>query len=361
MVLQHSALGASSMDRWSQCPASVKASEGKPERTNAYAEEGTLAHSLAAQWFRSHFKPKFPNKEMDEHITGYYNYIQSQIQPEDKVLIECRFDLSSVFPGAFGTADTVIWKAATKRLKVIDLKYGEGIPVAAENNPQLTYYALGAFLTLKVPAEEIEMVIYQPRLVLNDDEGIRSTVISAIDLLDFMVDLRTYAEATTKPDAPFHPGYYCRYCLANPGCPALDETTQALAKTSFSPGVVFTPEQLRVALDKRDAVRAALTALDEFAYAAAESGMKIPGYKIVAKRATRKWKNDDDVKTLLANDLGEAMFAPKELKSPAQMEKIVPKETLAPYIEGISSGNVLVEESDKRPEVKKLTAAEVFA
>jgi Protein of unknown function (DUF2800) len=359
--MKHSPLGASSMDRWSQCPASVKASEGKPERTNAYAEEGTLAHGLAAQWFRSHFKPKFPNKEMEEHVTSYYEYIQASIEPGDKVLIECCFDLSSVFPGAFGTADAVIWKPEKKRLKVTDFKYGEGIPVSAENNPQLQYYALGAMLTMKVPAETVEMVIYQPRLELNGDEGVRSTVINAIDLLDFMVDLRTYAEATQQPDAPFHPGYYCRYCLANPGCPALDAATQELAKTSFAPGVVFTPEQLRKALDKRDAIRAALTSLDEFAYAAVEAGMEIPGYKMVAKRATRKWKNDDDVKKLLANDLGNAMFAPQELKSPAQMETIVPKEMLAPYIEAISSGNVLVDKADKRPAVKKLTAAEVFA
>jgi hypothetical protein len=348
------------MDRWSQCPASVRASEGKPERTNAYAEEGTLAHDLAAKWFKSHTKPVFPNSEMEEHITAYYDYVQSQITFKDKVFIEHQFDLSSVFPGAFGTADAAIWKPDSKRLKVIDLKYGEGKIVNAVNNPQLLYYALGALVTLKVPAVEVEMVIFQPRIVLDGDGGVRSEVIAAIDLLDFMVDLRTYAAETQNPDAPFNPGYYCRYCLANPGCPALEASTQELCKTTFS-SPAYDPLKLKDMLDKRPILQAALKALDEFAYAEAEAGRCPPGYKLVDKRATRKWKDEEAVKGLLAEGVGNAMFAPQELKSPAQMEKIVPKETLAPYIEAVSSGHVLVEETDKRPAVKLLTTAEVFA
>lgn len=355
----HSPLGASSMDRWSQCPASVRESVGKQGHTNAHAEEGSLAHKLAADWFTSHTKPEFPNKEMEECITAYYDYVQAQIHPHDRVFIEHQFDLSAVHPGCFGTCDVVIWMPDSRRLMVIDLKYGAGKPVFAVQNPQLLYYALGALLTIKAPVTTVSMVIFQPRLILDGDEGIRSEVIDAIDLLDFSVDLRNYATATQQSDAPFHPGPYCRYCLANPGCPALEAEVQAIAKTSFS-APAYDPAKLAEMLDKRPVLEAALKALDEFAYAEAEAGRCPPGYKLVDKRATRKWKDGDALKNQFFGQFRERMFEPIELKSPAQMEKIIAKADLAPYIEAVSSGRVLVHESDKRPPAKLLTAAEVF-
>lgn len=51
-------------------------------------------------------------------------------------------------------------------LHIIDFKYGKGVPVSAEGNPQLSLYALGAYEAYKIlyPIERIELHIVQPRI-----------------------------------------------------------------------------------------------------------------------------------------------------------------------------------------------------
>ncbi|MCV6070290.1 DUF2800 domain-containing protein, partial [Escherichia coli] len=67
-------------------------------------------------------------------------------------------------PDGFGTADCILIGGGV--LHIIDFKYGKGVPVPAEGNPQLSLYALGAYETYKIlyPIETIRMSIVQPRL-----------------------------------------------------------------------------------------------------------------------------------------------------------------------------------------------------
>ncbi len=48
----------------------------------------------------------------------------------------------------FGTADALI--IANNTIEVIDLKYGKGVKVDAQNNPQLMLYGLGAFRGIRL-------------------------------------------------------------------------------------------------------------------------------------------------------------------------------------------------------------------
>ncbi len=78
-------------------------------------------------------------------------------------MIEQRLDFSKYVPDGFGTGDCVIIADGT--LHIIDFKYGQGVLVSAEDNPQMKLYALGA-LDLFDGIYDIEMVsmtIYQPR------------------------------------------------------------------------------------------------------------------------------------------------------------------------------------------------------
>lgn len=387
----HSKLGASSMYRWGACPGSVRQSAGLANKSSRYAEEGTDAHTLAAHCVEMGFKdpidlvdrtltntqsgPSFLiTPDMAEAVAVYVDYIQKLCMKAVSKYVEQRFDLSDVHAGCFGTADCVVWNSDDKVLEVIDYKHGAGIPVEVEGNSQLQYYGLGALLSLQLPARRVRLTIVQPRCE-HPDGPVRSWEIDALDLLDFRTDLKNYAVATEDPKAPLITGDHCRFCPAAknfPICPALDDARKQVAALEFSPVLSYDPEQLRKALDMRDAVKAWIKGLDEFAYAEAEAGRCPPGYKLVEKRATRKWVNESDAEDAIALLPGNGadlpfddIFEPRVLKSPAVIEKLIGKadfkKHISQYCESKSSGHTLVAESDKRQSLPTGAAADFLA
>lgn len=266
------------------------------------------------------------------------------------LLVEHRFDLSSIYPGCFGTADAVVWNPNTRLLTVTDLKYGAGIPVEVENNVQLLYYALGALVSLKFPAKEVEIVVVQPRCP-HSAGPVRRWRISAVDLLEFEANLVGYAKATEAPDAPLVPGDHCQFCRAEATCPALKEVATALAVRDFSPAKAYDPQDLGEVLAKADIIANWVSAVRAFAYAEAQRGREIPGWKLVAKRPTRKWKEDLNAFQLhrLFGKPEKDFLCEPDLKSPTQVEKLLKKdekEKLKHCIVSESSGTKLVRTSE---------------
>ena len=58
------------------------------------------------------------------------------------MFVEKQVDYSNYVPDGFGTSDCII--VCGENLHIIDFKYGKGVPVSAEDNPQMKLYALGA-------------------------------------------------------------------------------------------------------------------------------------------------------------------------------------------------------------------------
>lgn len=365
----HSKIGASSMHRWAACPGSVKLCEGMPNVSSAYAAEGTLAHELAEALLTGKPLPQEDvTPEMIEAVSVYVDYLKSETltaNPDDVIHIEHGFDLSPLYPGLFGTSDCVIYRAREKKLIVIDYKHGAGIPVEVERNSQLMYYGLGALISLGYPAKTIELVIVQPRC--NHSKGpIRKWEISALELQDFAADLIDYAKKTEDPNAPLYVGPHCRFCPAQVACPKMHEKALVAASSEFGAfanpvantmgagGV--TPERLAEFLDLLPTLESFVTAVREYAYREAMAGRTPRGWKLVDKRATRKWAESEAgvASALLACGLKESDLYERKLKSPAQMEKVLKSKTereaiLSPLISWVSSGMTLVPESDKRP------------
>jgi hypothetical protein len=392
----HSSLGASSMYRWSACPGSVALSAGIKSVSSAYAEEGTNAHTLGSVCLTKKHKAaayvgkkmKADNggeftvtREMADAVQVYLNEVRSYNSDGAQLVVEQKFDLSAIHAGCFGTADAVVWEPSLKTLTVVDYKHGAGIPVTVTDNPQLQYYALGALLASGHPAEKVRMVIVQPRCD-HADGPVREWIVDAVDLIDFSIDLDTYAKATEARDAALNPGSHCRFCPAaqiNPKtmdayCPAHTQQRQEVARMEFSPVLSYDPGMLRKALDSRDVIKSWLKNLDEFAYREAEAGRCPPGYKLVPKRATRKWADEGAVVDTLQNTFGDAlmaeMYEPVSLRTPAQLEaqiasmsdfqpeikakgkrKDAAKEFLAEFVIAESSGHNLAPESDSRAPV----------
>jgi hypothetical protein len=375
---EHAELSASSAERWTTCTASPSLIKGLPNRSSKYAAEGTAAHHVSAECLRSWFPPSKPigtgqwlgkaalveghEIEMDaeffEHVQEYLDDIANYRQPGDFEFIEQSFTeaMKRLHPKFGGSADYVNFRPSTRRLRVEDLKFGAGVPVEVDDNKQLKYYALGVLLAnARFNAEEVEIRIAQPRC---DHEAgrFRSYVFPAMELLDYSADLVdaaretedfTLAKLVPSPKA-------CKWCPAAAAekCPAIIKDTHAIVSAQFDvvDMAAYSPAQIAEFLAKLPLVEARIKAVREFAYQQAlASPGSIPGFKIVEKRATRKWVDEGAAKAALGEN--PLFYTTPELKSAPQIEKVLGKKKfaeLAHLVDKQSSGYTLVSESDPR-------------
>ena len=371
----HAVLGASSAHRWMACPGSVRASaEAPPRPSSRYADEGTAAHQLAERCLRDGTDAAAwvgnaetvngaeweVTEEMAEAVQVFLDAVRGAVGAGDTLLIEQRFDLTSVYDGMFGTNDACVLSPARGTLSVFDYKHGKGHAVEARGNPQLRYYALGAMLhTGASGIHTVEAAIVQPRAPHRDGPVRRETV-PAMDLFEFTADLRAAAKATEDPAAPLRAGDWCNFCPAAGTCPALRDKALETAMADFAgvtikvpadPGVLD-PVDLARLLDGADLIDKWLAAVRAHALHLAESGVVVPGYKLVDKRAVRKWRDDGSVPQALSGlGLDQDDIYDRKLRSPAAVEKLLPKDRrseMAALVMKESSGVNLVREEDSR-------------
>lgn len=347
----HSELGASVAKRWMECPGSVQLTRGMPNESSIFAEEGTAAHALAELCLRKGVAPDFyvgttiegieVTDEMAEHVAVYVNHCLVFDDLVMATFIEKKFTLGALHPPGpmFGTADFVAYDERDRTLHIVDLKYGQGVVVEAKGNPQLRYYALGAALSMEqgTAIEQVVMTIVQPR-ALHPDGPIRSETITFQELVDFAGELMAAAKRTTEPNAPLKVGDWCRFCPAAAVCPARREAAQELAQIEFATIETIgppapeslPPEMIADMLSKAPILEDWLKSLRAHAYNLMERGEPLPGFKLVQKRATRAWADEETALQVLTGDgtWTKDDLTTSELKSPAQVEKLIGKKNV---------------------------------
>lgn len=379
---KHALLSASGAARWLACPPSARLEETMPEQPSEYADEGRLAHEIAELKVRKAFvEPmgvrKFNNRikkfrenplfqdEMLKHTDVYLDYIMSETMryaTTPYVAVEKRVDFSRCVPEGFGTADCVICGNGT--LQVIDLKYGKGVPVSADHNPQMMLYALGAYTDccLLFPIELIKMTIVQPRL----------DVISEFSM--FPSDLISWAESTVKPTAvkafagegEYVSGDHCRFCRAKSLCRARAEFNTAIEDEYPKKPPIISSSEVGELLTKARDLKHWIKDLEEFALSECLAGREIPGWKAVEGRSTRAFTDQEAAfNVLLAHDVEEAILYERKPLTLAAAEKVVGKtkfnDLLADYIIKPPGKPTLVVEGDKRPAItNQITAEQAF-
>jgi hypothetical protein len=349
----HATWSASAASRRFACPGSLQAEARAPKAPTSYAAAwGTAAHEVAEWTLRAADRAADAclgtrkiidghEIEVDDEVVQtaavYVAYVRERAaSPGARLMIEQRFDLSEFKPpyDAGGTADAVIYIPGERLLEVVDLKGGQGIVVEVAENDQLRTYALGAMTANKSwPVDRIRVTIVQPRAP-HKDGRIRSWDFDVVDLLEWTTRMLAAMHRAAAPDAPRIAGDHCKFCAAAATCPALrdlslerarvwfDDETQSTAVPN-SPDSLM-PEEIAGILDAADMIDGWLNAVRAYAHAQAENGISIPGYQLVAKRATRKWaRGDEEVAgelfvrfDLTADDLYE-----RKLLSPAKVEK----------------------------------------
>ncbi|EGG93548.1 Phage protein [gamma proteobacterium IMCC1989] len=343
--LIHAKLSASGSHRWLNCPASARMEEGFPDTTSSFAEEGSAAHHLAEICLREEKNtdeflecqfdeyPEHPvDVEMVESVQLYLDYVRNL---DGELLVEQRVDFSPWVPEGFGTSDAIVMHEGVAT--VVDLKYGKGVRVDAEDNTQAMLYALGALneYDFIYECDLFRVVIVQPRL-----DHISEWEIKRSDLLEWAENtVKPKAELTLQEEAPFNPGEkQCHFCKANGTCKALAEHALQIAADGFEAVEVpltvkditkLSNEEIAVLLPQLKTLTKWVSALETHAQAEAEKGEKFPNHKVILKngQTSRSWKNDDSAKRALNREfkkLGKEEPTSNPI-SPAQAEKIIGK------------------------------------
>lgn len=382
----HALLSASGAHRWLACPPSAKLEEQFPDTTSDAAREGTLAHELAELKVRNYFyttdfgkrklnaavkklqKEDLWQDEMMGYTDQYLDYIRV-VAMADRIQgtaeIEKKVDFGRWAPGGFGTADCLLLKG--NQLHVIDFKYGKGVPVSAEENPQMMLYALGArdMYGILYHFDEFHLHIIQPRI-----DNVSEWTCTEEELLEFGSYVKERSALAIDGAGEFCPGEsQCRFCRARSRCAARAEHNVKLA---FSPDLGKKPplisngqmgEYLRLGVG----VAKWLSELKDCALAECLAGNEVPGWKAVEGRSTREWTDMDAAFEVLEKSgvAPEEMLWERKPLTLAQVEKMVGKrdfqDAVGSYVAVRRGKPALVQEADSREAItNKITAEEAF-
>lgn len=357
----HAVLSASSSKRWLNCTPSAKLNAEIPDITTEYAKEGTDAHELAEYKVNQLLGIKadnptenldYYNQEMEDCTDRYAQYIAEQMSQYSSpvVMVEQRLDFSRYVPGGFGTGDCII--VADDVLTIIDFKYGKGIAVEAEYNPQMMLYALGALemFSILYDINEVKMVIFQPRI-----ENISEFSMPVSDLLNWAKnELRPKAELAAKGEGEFCAGEHCRFCKVKATCRKRAEYNLAIAKYDFAPPDMLEDSEIEMILERADALIAWAADVKEYALSEALKGRKWNGYKVVEGRSNRKY-TDEKMVAAVVKEAGKDPYSEPKILGITEMTKMLGgkkkfDELLSRYVCKPQGKPTLVPESDKRKE-----------
>ena len=372
-MTRHAVLSASGSHRWLSCTPSARLELEFEDQTSEAAREGTAAHALCEYKLRRALKQRakrpvseYDSEEMEYCTSDYTAFVleklevAKQVCKDPIVLIEQHLDFSCYVPEGFGTGDCII--VADDHLHIIDFKYGMGVLVEAEKNPQMMLYALGALEIYDslYDINRVSMTIFQPRR-----DNVSTWTISADEL-------RQWAEEELKPKAAlayagegeFVPGEWCRFCKASIGCRARAEENLKLAGDEFKLPPLLTDEEIEEILERLPDLTKWANELTAYATdAAINHGKKWKGFKLVEGRSNRKYK-DEDLVAEAAKKEGYKDIYMSSLIPLTEMQKLMGKAKFEEILGGLvykPPGKLsLVPESDKRPEVNVSNAIDEF-
>ena len=356
---KHALLSASSAGRWLRCTAAPRFEAQFPENTSEYAEEGRLAHAFCElkvqKAFTTTIKPRtytsrlkklkenpLYQEEMDRTSDLYLEHLNElamRYESVPNVMAEVRVDFSDWVPEGFGTCDCVMIGGDT--LNIIDYKHGKGVPVSAENNPQMRLYALGALKRYQpVYGDRIKyvrMTIDQPRI---QDEPSTETIT--------VEELRAWGESI-KPSAAkaymglgvFCPGEHCRFCRGKAKCKAradqntaLEEFKDCVPQNAEKPPLfghgVLTDAEIGDLLVRGQELVKWYKDLEEYALGTILKGGTIPGWKAVAGRSNRTFTDTEAaLNAAVAAGYDKSLLYDLKPKTLTELEKLMGKTEFA--------------------------------
>ena len=336
----HAVLSASAADRWMHCTPSAQLTKDMPDTRSVYSDEGTRAHELAEQMLRQYLKAGTFDFELfvtslDKDLRGtavevlpYVEHCIATYESASKdhadtvMFIEVKVDFSRWVPEGFGTSDCIILSG--NWLYCIDLKFGKGVPVYANGNPQERCYCLGAYEMFSdlYDIDHIICRIDQPRL-----DNLSEEEMPVQELLDWAdKELKPAAELAAQGGGEFKAGDWCRFCKARATCPhrAIDLKHIAPAVQEAKAPALLTMDEVSDLLYQGRMVAQYVKQLEEYVIDQLSAGVSVPGWKLVEGRSTRKITDDAEAaRKLTEAGIDEALIYKKSLYGLTDLTKIV--------------------------------------
>ena len=363
--MKHSDIvGGSTAERVINCPGSVKLAAAMPPKPpSSYADEGTLLHDCMADLLELKFKSArdmIGRKYNDQTLTE--ELVEEKLLPALRLLntidpdnqmdyeVEQRVGFGDFLPGVFGSSD-LLGRLGDTAI-VLDWKFGNGVPVEAEENAQAMFYACAARRTdltkwIFKGATKVLIAIVQPPSI-----KLWETTPERLDR--FEEQLAVAVRQARQDGAKLAAGKWCKWCPARPTCPVMTGEVERVKAAQIA---ALPADQIGAYLKTADQLEEWIADLRALAFSMLEAGAEVPGYKLVAKRATRSWVSEEAARALLLAHLPESELVETKMCSPAVVEKKLKKLKLS-LPEGstvaISSGNTLADVDDPRPPVMHL-------
>jgi hypothetical protein len=390
---RHLTFGGSTAHRWLRCAGSVGLCATVPNVETEPMKRGTRAHRLL-EWALNSKRtsvinckgkclvahdPLFDGDDVEavQEALGYIHGILDA-NPDATMFVERQVKLNDEVGG---TADVVIYVPSKRLLYVIDYKHGAGIFVSAFDNRQLKLYGCATVMGFTEGAiDTVQCVIVQPRHWAG--AAVREAPpITPADLLMYVDDVEAAVAMAKSTKAQFVPGEeQCYSCPAAPVCQTLHNaivdgitfgpTWERQDVTGNVPdtyaGTTLTipsadairnnPEVLGEVLRAAGLIRAWLGAVEDHAEAHIRAGHPLPGFKLVAVQARKKWADEAGARKFLDEEtlLGPDDYMPREMLTVTQVANLLKKgnkegeallQKLAAFSISKSSGMKLVPES----------------
>lgn len=368
-MAKHAFLAASASERWLHCPPSAKLCAQEDDQGSEYARQGSDAHALCEHFLlkalgRETRDPTedltYYDAEMQEAAEAYAAFVMEQVAEaktvchDPLICVEQTVDFSKWVQHGFGTADALI--VADDTLYITDMKYGVGCLVTADGedgtgNSQLKCYALGAIDTFGdlYDINRIRLSIFQPRR-----DNVDTFELTKADLLQWADDvLAPIAKLAYEGQGEFEAGNHCQFCRVKATCRKRAEYAMELAKYEFADAPTLDENEIAEILPQIDTLVSWAEDIKSYALNQALSGVRYPGFKLVAGRSNRKYADEAAV----ARVVSEAGYDPydKKLVGITEMTKRLGKKRFEELLNGLlikpEGKPVLVPVTDTRPEL----------
>jgi hypothetical protein len=363
--MNHSKIvGGSTAKRVINCPGSVALVATMPQQEgSSYANEGSLLHEAIAIVMDTGCPPEDMVGFEAHGLTLTDELLERKLLPALALLadydpfalmefeVEQTVDFGEFLPGVFGSSD-IVGRLDGKAV-ILDWKFGDGVMVEAEENMQLMFYAAAAMRTPSCAwafkdVTEVECVIIQPPFL-------RTWTTTVERIAEFERELARAVSASRLPDAPIKSGDWCKWCTAKPVCPI---KTGALDRMKRDAMQTIDADKLASYLAAAPEIEDFLAQCRALAHQMLENDVPVPGYKLVAKRATRRWADPTTAQdALIGLGLTKTDVTKTELLSVTQAEKVLKKHKIdlpSDMVVAVSSGSTLAVETDPNPAVVQI-------